>query len=109
MRMFPIDTARLGVVRGIEVRPDTDQNGEAKRSQDGVPVWVVEVLHHAESGRAEVERVKVVAADAPTVMPLAPVRFVDLVARPWQLGSRSGVALFAAAVEAAPIKAGERA
>jgi len=108
MRSFPIDLEKVGIFRAVEVRPDLDDTGTQKKNSLGLPVWVVDVLHYSGDSRAEVERVKIAAEKEPTVVPLAKLRFIDLVARPWQMGSRSGVSLSASGLEmAGPVKGGD--
>lgn len=106
MVSFPVDVARMGSMIVTGVSPDVDDAG-TQRDRDGVRLWKVEVLVRPEPGpsgrapRASVEVVKIAAADAPDLEPMEPVVFGGLVARPWQMGSRSGVSMSADSVACA--------
>jgi hypothetical protein len=71
-------------------RPRADENGE--------PLFAVQLVALAE-GSAEIIAVKV-AGTAPAVRQGQPVKVLGLVAQPWTMGDRAGVAFRAQRVEA---------
>jgi hypothetical protein len=71
-------------------RPRADENGE--------PLFAVQLVALAE-GTAEIIAVKV-AGTAPAVRQGQPVKVLGLVAQPWTMGDRAGVAFRAQRVEA---------
>jgi hypothetical protein len=71
-------------------RPRADENGE--------PLFAVQLVALAE-GTAEIIAVKV-AGVAPAVRQGQPVKVLGLVAQPWTMGDRAGVAFRAQRVEA---------
>lgn len=94
MRAIPIDTNRvtfLGTGKGsaraeyVELSDGTrKRSGEQARDDNGVPLWVVDVLvDDDEADRAEVAGVKIASYDEPQVEKFKPVKFVNLVAVPY--------------------------
>lgn len=113
MRNIPVDVNRVGTLLALGVTPDLDQAGAQKANRDGEPTWKVEVLHrppHVGEFRPKpsVESVKV-AGRQPVVDEMQPVTFEGLVARPWEMNGRSGVALSADGVagQGGPAKDGK--
>ncbi len=106
MRAIPVDAAALSAVTAMGApvplaNPDT---GERKANRDGVPLFSVEVavaVATAGGEAASVLRVKVAAAEAPRVRAGMPVVLVGLVATPWEIGGKHGVAFSAAAIRPA--------
>jgi hypothetical protein len=106
MRSLPLDQARTGQFQIIATSAKLDQSQTQKQNVDGVPQWTVQVLNtpvQGDSGftaKAGLEEVTVAAAKPPEFPPLTVVKFGDLVARPWSMNDRSGVALSASSVAA---------
>jgi hypothetical protein len=73
-------------------RPRADDNGE--------PLYVVQLVALAEQS-AEILAVKVPGMPGPGLRQGHPVKVVGLVAQPWTMGDRSGVAFRAARIEPA--------
>ena len=73
-------------------RPKADENGE--------PLYVVQLIALSD-GAAEIIAVKVPGLPGPGIRQGHPVRVSGLVAQPWTMGDRSGVAFRAAKVEPA--------
>lgn len=114
LRSIPVDTARVRFL-AIDVEPVADFNADGTRSgnqradADGVPLWRVNTLAIVEGiGGGETTPVRVAADYRPTVQELAPVAFVNLQAKPWSQGDRSGVALVADGIEGQPTPNGRR-
>lgn len=106
MQSLPLDPTRLGTMLALGVAPDVDQMGAQKADRDGQPAWRIECLHRpAQTGdfapKPAVEVVKVHGRQ-PVVTEMAPIEFVGLVARAWEMNGRSGVALSAEGI--APAK-----
>lgn len=105
MKTIPVDTnpARLGDLQVLRVTAELDDKGVQKKDRNTQePGWLVECLHRpAQVGdftpRAAVEVVKVYGPE-PVLDEMGTPSFVGLVARPWQMGDRSGVTLVAEAV-----------
>jgi len=106
MRSLPLDQARCGSFQVIAITPKLDQSQEQKKNSDGVPQWTIQALNTPPQGdsgfavKAGLEEVTISAAKSPDFPPLTAVRFGDLVARPWSMNDRSGVALSATSVAA---------
>jgi hypothetical protein len=77
-------------------RPRADDNGE--------PLYVVQLVALAENS-AEILAVKVPGMPGPGLRQGHPVKVVGLVAQPWTMGDRSGVAFRAARIEPAMAQA----
>lgn len=110
MQTMPLDPTRLGTLLGLGVEPDVDDKGVQKTDRDGQPAWKVEVLHRpAQTGdftpKAGVELVKIVGRQ-PVVTEMAPITFVGLVARLWEMNGKKGVSLSAEGI--APVKPVEK-
>ena len=73
-------------------QPRADENGE--------PLYVVQLIALTD-GAAEILAVKVPGMPAAGIRQGHPVKVVGLVAQPWTMGDRSGVAFRAARVEPA--------
>lgn len=107
MRNFPLDPARVGTFQVVEIAAKSDGDGGQKTNRDGIPQWTVQVLNKpaptAEGfqPKAGLEEVTITASQEPKASPLSVVTFAGLVARPWDMNGRSGVALSADAVQPA--------
>jgi hypothetical protein len=98
---LPVDTSAISFLCALPPEPVVDF--ETKRphaDENGEPLYVVQLLAMGE-GSADLLAVKVPGIPAPGVRQGAPVKVVGLVAQPWTMADRSGVAFRAARVEPA--------
>lgn len=107
LRSIPVDADRIRFVV-IDVEPVADfaadgtRNGRQRADADGIPLWRVNTLAMVEGvAGGETTPVRIAADYAPTLAPLAEVKFLGLTARPWTQGDRNGVSLVAAGIEGA--------
>jgi len=97
---LPVDTSAIAFLCAMAPEPVVDFETKRPRADEhGEPLYAVQLVALAE-GSAEIIAVKTVGA-APAVRQGQPVRVVGLVAQPWTMGDRSGVAFRAARVEPA--------
>lgn len=104
MQTIPVDQHEAGSFLVLSIAPATDETGTQTENRDGIPQWKIECLHRPQARedftpKAGVEVVKIAARTAPTVPDMTPVRFQNLVARMWTMGTRSGISLSADAVQ----------
>ncbi|RZT87103.1 hypothetical protein EV383_4010 [Pseudonocardia sediminis] len=104
MRSIPVDTSKVNFIgtgkaaaraEYVELSDGSrKRSGEQAKDENGVPVWVVDVLvDDDESERAEVVAVKISTRDEPHTEKWKPVRFVNLVATPYVMQGTGRVAL----------------
>ena len=94
-----IKTERMQFLATRAPEPKTDQDGRQKRDRETQePLWQTELVA-LDSDGAEV--IRVATAFAPEVAPGQYVQVGELVASPWSMGDRSGVAYRAAVLTAA--------
>lgn len=106
MNRIPVATATaaLGTMSALSV--ERGQRDGAPQERNGVPVWVVTVLHQTPARpdgsvpKPAVEQVKVATLTEPKLAPMTPVTFSELTAMVWSMEGRSGVALSASGVQA---------
>lgn len=105
LRSIPVDADRIRFV-AIDVEAVQDYNQDGTRSdrqradQDGIPLWRVNTLCMVDGvAGGETTPIRIAADHAPVLAPLSEVRFVNLHAKPWSQGDRSGVALVADGLE----------
>jgi hypothetical protein len=106
---LPVDTAAMTLVAMAAPEPVVDfATRQPKADQGGQPLYTVQVAAMFED-QGEVLAVKV-AGEPAGIAPGLPVQVAGLVAQPWALGDRSGIAYRAAAIRPADgAKGGERA
>jgi hypothetical protein len=97
---LPVDTSAIAFLCALEPQPllafDTKQQ---RADENGEPLYVVQLIALAE-GEAEIRAVK--GPGLPTGLRQGqPVKVTGLVAQPWTMNDRSGVAFRAARVEPA--------
>jgi hypothetical protein len=98
---LPVDTSSIAFLCALEPQPVLDFETKQPRADDnGEPLYVVQLVALAE-GAAEILAVKVPGQPGPGIRQGHPVKVVGLVAQPWSMGDRSGVAFRAARVEPA--------
>ncbi len=96
---LPVDTSAMSFIVGGRTEPVFERGTDRPKvdQETGKPLFAVQLVALAE-GRADVLNVKV-AGQAPELPQGTPVRVVGLVATPWTMNDRAGVAFRAAAVE----------
>jgi hypothetical protein len=93
-----VDTSAIAFLCAMPPEPVIDFETKRPRADDnGEPLFAVQLVALAE-GSAEIIAVKT-AGTAPAVRQGQPVKVVGLVAQPWTMGDRSGVAFRAQRVE----------
>jgi hypothetical protein len=98
---LPVDTSAIAFLCAMPPEPVVDFETKRPRADDnGEPLYVVQLVALAENS-AEILAVKVPGMPASGIRQGHPVKVVGLVAQPWTMGDRSGVAFRAARVEPA--------
>jgi len=93
---LPVDTSAMAFLCALEPQPLLNfQSKEQRADENGEPLYVVQLIALAE-GEAEILAVKV-----PGIRQGHPVKVHGLVAQPWSMNDRAGVAFRAAKVEPA--------
>jgi len=96
---FPVDTSSIAFLCALEPQPvlafDTKQ---PRADENGEPLYVVQLIALAE-GEAEILAVKVPGQPSQAIRQGHPVKVTGLVAQPWTMNDRAGVAFRAAKVE----------
>ena len=97
---LPVDTSAIAFLCAMAPEPVIDFDTKRPRADEhGQPLYAVQLVALAE-GSAEIIAVKTAGA-APAVRQGEPVKVLGLVAQPWTMGDRAGVAFRAALVEPA--------
>jgi hypothetical protein len=95
---LPVDTSSIAFLCALEPQPvlafDTKQ---PRADENGEPLYVVQLIALAE-GEAEILAVKVPGQPS-GIRQGHPVKVTGLVAQPWTMNDRSGVAFRAARIE----------
>jgi hypothetical protein len=96
---LPIDTSAMTFLVGAGAEPIRERGTNRPRTdaETGEPLFAVQLVALVE-GRANVITVKV-AGEPPALPQGAPVRVLGLLATPWTMEGRSGVAFRAARIE----------
>ena len=95
---LPIDTSQMMFLVTAPSEPVLDfETKRPKADQDGQPLFQLQLVAIGD-GDAEVISVKV-AGKAPDADPGARVRLSGLVATPWEMGDRNGIAYRAERIE----------
>jgi hypothetical protein len=98
---LPVDTSAISFLCALPPEPVVDFETKRPRADDnGEPLYAVQLLAMGE-GSADLLAVKVAGIPGPGVRQGAPVKVVGLVAQPWTMADRSGVAFRAARIEPA--------
>ena len=97
---LPVDTSAIAFLCALEPQPLLDFQSKQQRADgNGEPLYVVQLIALGE-GEAEILAVKV--PGLPTgIRQGHPVKVTGLVAQPWSMNDRSGVAFRAARIEPA--------
>jgi hypothetical protein len=104
---LPVDTSAIAFLCAMPPEPVVDFETKRPRAdENGEPLYVVQLVAMTD-GAAEILAVKVPGMPASGIRQGHPVKVVGLVAQPWTMGDRSGVAFRAARVE--PVMASAKA
>jgi hypothetical protein len=97
---LPVDTSAIAFLCALEPQPLLNfQSKEQRADENGEPLYVVQLIALAE-GEAEILAVKV-AGQPSGIRQGHPVKVSGLVAQPWSMNDRAGVAFRAARIEPA--------
>ena len=95
---LPVDTSAIAFLCAVEAEPVVDFETKRPRAdENGEPLYVVQLIALGE-GEAEILAVKVPGMPS-GIRQGHPVKVHGLVAQPWTMNDRSGVAFRAARVE----------
>ncbi len=95
---LPVDTSAISFLCAMPPEPVVDFETKRPRAdENGEPLYSVQLVALAQ-GSAEIIAVKT-AGTAPAVRQGQPCKVIGLVAQPWTMGDRGGVAFRAARVE----------
>jgi hypothetical protein len=98
---LPIDTSAIAFLCALAPEPVVDfETRRPKADDNGEPLYVIQLLAMGD-GSADLLAVKVPGVPSQAIRQGAPVKVVGLVAQPWTMGDRSGVAFRAARAEPA--------
>ena len=98
---LPVDTSAIAFLCAVEAEPVVDFETKRPRAdENGEPLYVVQLIALAE-GEAEILAVKVPGQPGPGIRQGHPVKVTGLVAQPWTMNDRAGVAFRAARIEPA--------
>ena len=95
---LPVDTSAIAFLCAVEAEPVVDFETKRPRAdENGEPLYLVQLIALGE-GEAEILAVKV--AGLPSGLRQGqPVKVTGLVAQPWSMNDRAGVAFRAARIE----------
>ena len=97
---LPVDTSAIAFLCALEPQPLLNfQSKEQRADENGEPLYVVQLIALAE-GEAEILAVKVPGMPS-GIRQGHPVKVTGLVAQPWSMNDRAGVAFRATRVEPA--------
>jgi hypothetical protein len=98
---LPVDTSAIAFLCALEPEPLLDFETKRPRAdENGEPLFVIQLIALTE-GAAEIIAVKVPGIPSAGIRQGHPVKVTGLVAQPWTMADRSGVAFRAARVEPA--------
>jgi hypothetical protein len=98
---LPVDTSAIAFLCALEPEPLLDFETKRPRAdENGEPLFVIQLIALTE-GAAEIIAVKVPGIPSAAIRQGHPVKVTGLVAQPWTMADRSGVAFRAAKVEPA--------
>jgi hypothetical protein len=96
---LPVDTSAIAFLCALEPQPLLDFETKRPRAdENGEPLYVVQLIALAEEA-AEILAVKVPGMPSQAIRQGHPVKVTGLVAQPWTMNDRSGVAFRAARIE----------
>jgi hypothetical protein len=98
---LPVDTSAIAFLCAVEAEPVVDFETKRPRAdENGEPLYMVQLIAMSD-GAADIIAVKVPGAPGPGIRQGHPVEVSGLVAQPWTMQDRSGVAFRAARIEPA--------
>jgi hypothetical protein len=98
---LPVDTSAIAFLCAVEAEPVVDFETKRPRAdENGEPLYMVQLIAMTD-GAADIIAVKVPGAPGPGIRQGHPVKVSGLVAQPWTMQDRSGVAFRAARIEPA--------
>ena len=98
---LPIDTSAIAFLCALAPEPMVDfETRRPKADENGEPLYVIQLIAMTD-GAAEILAVKVPGLPGPGIRQGHPVKVSGLVAQPWTMADRSGVAFRAARIEPA--------
>ena len=102
---LPVDTSAIAFLCAVEAEPVVDfETRRPKADENGEPLYVVQLIALSD-GAAEIIAVKVPGLPSAGIRQGHPVKVSGLVAQPWTMQDRSGVAFRAARIEPAVAQA----
>jgi hypothetical protein len=101
---LPVDTSAIAFLCALEPQPLLNfQSKEQRADENGEPLFMVQLIALAE-GEAEILAVKVPGMPS-GIRQGHPVKVSGLVAQPWSMNDRAGVAFRAARIEPVVVQA----
>jgi hypothetical protein len=98
---LPVDTSAIAFLCAMPPEPVVDfETRRPKADENGEPLYMVQLIAMTD-GAAEIIAVKVPGLPGPGIRQGHPVKVSGLVAQPWTMAARSGVAFRAARIEPA--------
>jgi hypothetical protein len=98
---LPVDTSAIAFLCAVEAEPVVDFETKRPRAdENGEPLYLVQLIAMTD-GAAEILAVKVPGMPSQAIRQGHPVKVHGLVAQPWTMADRSGVAFRAARIEPA--------
>jgi hypothetical protein len=98
---LPVDTSAIAFLCAVEAEPVVDfETRRPKADENGEPLYVVQLIALTD-GAAEIIAVKVPGMPSQAIRQGHPVKVSGLVAQPWTMADRAGVAFRAARIEPA--------
>jgi hypothetical protein len=98
---LPVDTSAIAFLCAVEAEPVVDFETKRPRAdENGEPLYMVQLIAMTD-GAAEIIAVKVPGMPSAGIRQGHPVKVTGLVAQPWTMADRSGVAFRAARIEPA--------
>jgi hypothetical protein len=96
---LPVDTSAIAFLCAVEAEPVVDFETKRPRAdENGEPLYMVQLIAMSD-GAADIIAVKVPGQPGPGLRQGPPVPGSGLVAQPWTMADRSGVAFRAARIE----------
>jgi hypothetical protein len=98
---LPVDTSAIAFLCAVEAEPVVDFETKRPRAdENGEPLYLVQLIAMT-NGAAEILAVKVPGMPSQAIRQGHPVKVHGLVAQPWTMNDRAGVAFRAARIEPA--------
>ena len=102
---LPVDTSAIAFLCAVQAEPVVDfETRRPKADENGEPLYLVQLIAMTD-GAADIIAVKVPGMPSQAIRQGHPVKVHGLVAQPWTMNDRSGVAFRAARIESAVAQA----